>query len=350
VHHRGEWFPLEKLFNIGKTIEVFHSQAEESEPSSTDANEASRARLISVLGLPSAVRLKDSTVGIIGCSGTGSPAAHVLARAGVGNFVLVDPQRFEDSNLERLHGSRGEHVGTEPSPYKVQLVAELICSINPNAKVTMLAGNILHENVVDELLRCDLLLGCTDTQHARAKLSDIAQHYLLPSLDLGVLMDGENGKVTSQVCDITVYSPDLPCAFCSGRVDGVELSNELMSEEERVRRQFEAKQAAARGDDPDQYWRQRPRQLHTVGYLTTIMGALGAGYAEGILTGAFHPPHSWFQFDIGSERLGVVAPPRNRVPECVCGTYLGWANAAAPYRNVTRPDSWPKCGLLLSRL
>lgn len=349
VYDRGEWFPVEKLFKVGETIEVFHSQAEVSQAVSTEANDAARARLVSILGLPSAVRLKDSTVGIVGCSGTGSPAAHVLARAGVGNFVLVDPQRFEDSNLERMHGSSWEHIGAAPSPYKVELVAALISSINPNAKITALAGNILHENVFDELLRCDLLLGCTDTQHARAKLGDVAQHYLLPSLDLGVLMEGEHGKVTSQVCDITLYSPDFPCAFCSQRIDGIELSNELTSEEERAKRQLEAKEASERGDDPDQYWRQRPRQLHTVGYLTTMLGALGAGYAEGMLTGAFHPPHSWFQFDIGRERLGVVAPPRRQASDCACGKYLGWADAAAPYRNVTRPDHWPKRAVLLSR-
>jgi hypothetical protein len=224
VYDRGEWFPVEKVFKVGRTIELFHSQAEVTQAALTEANEAVRARLISLLGFPSAIRLKDSTVGIIGCSGTGSPAAHVLARAGVGNFVLVDPQRFEDSNLERMHGSTWDHIGTEPPPYKVELVAALINSINPNAKITTLAGNLLHENVLDELLRCDLLLGCTDTQHARARLSDIAQHYLLPSLDVGVLMEGDNGKVTSQVCDITVYSPDLPCAFCCQRIDGIELS------------------------------------------------------------------------------------------------------------------------------
>jgi hypothetical protein len=349
VYDRGEWFPVEKLFNVGETIELFFSQAEEPQSVPTEANEAARARLVSVLGMRSATRLRDATVGMIGCSGTGSPAAHVLARAGVGNFVLVDPQRFDDSNLERMHGSLWEHIGAEPPPYKVDLVAALIRSINPSAKITALAGNILHENALDELLRCDLLLGCTDTQHARAKLSDVAQHYLLPSLDLGVLMEGQNGRVTSQVCDIMIYSPDFACAFCSGRIDGIELSNELMSEEQRIKRQIEAQEAAERGDDPDQYWRQRPRQLHTVGYLTTMLGALGAGYAEGMLTGAFHPPHSWFQFDISRDRLGVVAPPRTRIPECACGKYLGWADAASAYRNVTKPSNWPTRAILLQR-
>jgi hypothetical protein len=349
VYDRGEWLPVEKLLTVGEQIELFSSEAGEPRPETKGTSEATRARLVSVLGQPSAVRLEWATAGIIGCSGTGSPAAHVLARAGVGNFVLVDPKRFAEPNLERMHGSKWDHIDRDSAPYKVEIVADLIKSINPNANITTLAGNILHENVIDELLRCDVLLGGTDTQHGRARLSDLAQHYLLPSVDLGVLMEGQNGRLTSQVADIVIYSPDFPCAFCSGRIDGIELSNELMSEEERSKRQIEAKEAAERGDDPDQYWRQRPRQLHTVGYLTTMLGALGAGYAEGLLTGTFGPPHSWFQFDIGCERLGVVAPPRPRVADCNCGQHLGWADAAAAYRNVSKPNHWASRALLLSR-
>jgi hypothetical protein len=349
VYDRGEWLPLEKLINVGESIELFTSQATEPDPTPDDIVNTAHARLISLLGLPSAVRLRNATIGIIGCSGTGSPAAHVLARAGVGNFVLVDPQRFEDSNLERQHGSRWEHVELKSKPYKVELVTDLISSINPTANITAFAGNILHDNVHDELLRCDLLVGCTDTQHARAKLSDLSHHYLIPAIDLGVLMEGEDGKVTSQVCDLMVYSPDMPCAFCSERIDGLELSYELMSDEERARRQLEAEDAIQRGDDPDQYWRRRPRQLHTVGYLTTMLGALGAGYAEGMLTGTFHPPHPWFQFDAGQARLGVAVSPRLSVEGCVCGQHLGWADAAAAYRTVARPAHWPKRGMLLSR-
>jgi hypothetical protein len=349
VYDRGEWLPVEKLLTVGDQIELFSSEGREPKPATIDISEATRARLVSVLGQPSAVRLEQSTAGIIGCSGTGSPVAHVLARAGVGSFVLVDPKRFADSNLERMHGSQWDHIDRDPAPYKVEIVADLIKSINPNANITTLAGNILHENVIDELLRCDLLLGCTDTQHGRAKLSDLAQHYLLPSVDLGVLMEGQNGRLTSQLADIVIYSADFPCAFCSGRIDGIELSNELMSEDERSKRQIQAKEAAERGDDPDQYWRQRPRQLHTVGYLTSILGSLGAGYAEGWLTGAFTPPHSWFQFDIGRERLAVVAPLRDRSAACACSRHIGWGDIAKSYRNVSKPEHWPSRALLLHR-
>lgn len=352
VFDRGEWLPVETLFAIGERIDRFTSEASEvafdEGATESDASESARARLMAVLGQRSLERLRDATVGIVGCSGTGSPAIHVLARAGVRGFVLVDPERFATSNLERFHGSVWEDISQQPA-YKVELMIRLIESINPNAHITALAGNVLHENAIDELLRCDVVMGCTDTHHGRATLSDLAQHYLLPSLDLGVLMEGKDGRVMSQLAEVTIYSPSLPCAFCSGRIDGTELGNELMPEEERLARQVEAEHAAARGADPDQYWRQRARQLHTVGYLTTMMGALGAGYVEGWLTAAFSLPHSWFQFDIGRERLGVVAPPRTRLDGCTCGHHVGWGDMARTYRNVARPAHWPCRALLLHR-
>jgi hypothetical protein len=352
VFDRGEWLPVKTLIIVGNHIDKIQTEADEIasiEPDSEpDTLESPQARLAAVLGQRSLQRFNNATVGIIGCSGTGSPVIHVLARAGIGNFILVDPERFAISNLERMHGTSWQHTTQEPA-YKVELMKQMIESINPKAKVTAFVGNILHENVVDELLKCDVLLGCTDTQHGRAALSDLAQHYLLPSIDLGVLMEGKDSRVTSQLAEVTIYSPDLPCAFCNGRIDGIEMSYELMTEGELLARQLDAAQAIERGADPDQYWRDRPHQLHTVGYLTTMIGALGAGYVEGWLTGTFSSPHSWFQFDIGAERLGVVAPPRNQMNGCTCGRYLGWSDQAKAYRNVARPQHWPRRAILLAR-
>jgi hypothetical protein len=112
---RGEWLPVETLLAVGDTIERWQSEAnppDEHGQTNGKAN-AARARAGAVLGESSLKRLAAATVGIVGCSGTGSPATHVLARGGVGGFVVVDPQRFEESNLERLHGSvyRGPYRG-----------------------------------------------------------------------------------------------------------------------------------------------------------------------------------------------------------------------------------------------
>jgi hypothetical protein len=161
-------------------------------------------------------------------------------------------------------------------------------------------------------------------------------------------MDGKHGKVTDQLIEFNQWSPELSCAFCSERIDGRQMSYELMTDEEKRQRQEQARAAQIRGDNPDGYWL-RPRQLHTVGYLATAAGALAAGYIEGWLTGTFRPPHPTFQFDIAQPRLSVVAPPRTRSAECTCGRHLGWGDLAPSYRNVSLPAHWPRRAVLLSR-
>ena len=256
---------------------------------------------------------------------------------------------FEPSNLERIHGAYYGDLATEPYPYKVEIQRRHIKAINPYAKVTALVGNALHENVLDELLRCDVAVGCSDSVHGRVFLSDIAKHYLLPSVDVGVAMDGKNGRIANQTADFTSYGPDLPCIFCNGIVATDRMDVELMSDEEKALRRRAAEEARTRGDDPTQYWRGE-RQLHTVGYLTTAVGALAAGYVEAWLTGAFQLPHSAFQFDIGQPQLGF-SPTLPRNAKCSCSLHLGWADQARAFRNFARPSHWgSRAALIMLRV
>ena len=55
----------------------------------------------SVLSAEGLKRLLRSRVLIAGCGGLGGHAASLLARSGVGSFVLCDPDIFEESNLNR---------------------------------------------------------------------------------------------------------------------------------------------------------------------------------------------------------------------------------------------------------
>src|SRR5262249_10800834 len=50
--------------------------------------------------------LASMTVAIIGLGGTGSVTAQQLAHLGVRRFVLIDPDRIEASNLNRVVGAR----------------------------------------------------------------------------------------------------------------------------------------------------------------------------------------------------------------------------------------------------
>jgi len=298
--------------------------------------ECTNERMVELLGAKKVTRLQGATIGVIGCSGTGSPAIHVLARAGVAKFVLVDPQFFSPSNHERFHASNWQDL--DKQQLKVELVRRMILDINPAAEVVVIRGNVLDEAVLDELLRCDLVLGCTDSQHSRAALSDFASHYLLPCIDSAVLMRAKDGKLTEQLAEVARYSPDEPCAWCLGRINQKVLSYELMSDVEREERQHAAAEAVLRGVDGGQYWGGEPPKELTVGYITTMVGAMQAGYAEGWITGASQMPHQRFQFDLGMPFLGAVPVDKPRRPECCCNRTKGWSEQARADRSVSRPQ------------
>jgi hypothetical protein len=114
-----------------------------------------------------------------------------------------------------------------------------------------------------------------------------------------------------------------------------------MTDEEREQRARAAAEAVRRGIDGAQYWGDKPPRELTVGYMTTIVGAMQAGYAEGWITGASTMPHQRFQFDLGMPQLGVVPAGNKRKPECSCNRTKGWADKARIERSVTKPAHWP---------
>jgi molybdopterin/thiamine biosynthesis adenylyltransferase len=313
----------------------------------TQSEDEYRERFEQIYGAEAAVRLRDARIVIIGTSGTGSPAAHVLARAGVNNFVLIDPQQLGKSNLERLHGSYDAHFakGEAQAPLKVAVVRDLIYAINPRANVTCIAGNILQPLARDHVISADLIICGTDTNHSRTAISELAYRYLVPAIDVGVVFESKNGSVTGEIARLTFYSPGGPCAHCLGLVDPWRATVELMSDEEKDRRRRDAKEAELRGDNGGAYWKDVP-QIPTVGHFTSMAGALVASYAIGWLTGKFAPPHRYFEFNIlapGFDYVGFNAPSRS---QCYCETMIGHADQGAHASMISAPSYWSEATLL----
>jgi hypothetical protein len=345
VFDRGAWLPVNDCMVVGEQLHREHCRqtpdrlAPDSEPA---ANGTTQERLAQLLGTDAPRRLRRAVVGVVGCSGTGSPAIHLLARAEVGELVMVDPGPFKLSNHQRNHASRHADLSVRPAPAKVALASRLVREISPATKVTSFVGDLLDEPVLDELLRCDLILGCTDSNYARAALGDIAVHYLVPVLDLAVQMRAENGILREQIGEIARYAPGLPCPWCRGRVSVEGIRYETATEAERQFRAEAAEQAELRGVDGAQYWGGAPPPEFTVGFLTTTVGAMGAGYAQNLLLGSGKLPHNRFQFDLGLSSLGVVTDERLPRECCSCRKTKGRSDQACADRSVSRPSHWPK--------
>ncbi len=297
-------------------------------------------RIEDVYGSEAQNRLHNSCVTIIGCGGTGSAVAHILARAGVRKFILIDFDRLEDSNLEKLHGSMVKHLAEKPIPFKVSIIKDLILSINPCAEVMAIVGNILQDLPKNYAVGSDLICCCTDSTHSRVAAGEIAYRYLVPVIDIGVQLEGNDvGKLIAEIVQFTMYGPSLPCPYCRGLVDSWRLTVELMSDDEKAKRKKEAKEAKLRGDEADQYWKDIPA-LHSVGHLTTLAASFAASYAIGWITGKFHSFAPFFQINLLKEYLGYVPIDMDSKPDCACNIAIGYADQGAEYTIISAPAHW----------
>lgn len=348
VYWRGRWRPVNR-FAIERTAVTCDQQwagrlLTQDRPK--PARHSRVERLAAALGTEAADRLARATVAVVGAGGTGSPALEVLARAGVGHIIVVDPDHFTASNLERVHGSFGADVTTAPA--KVTIAKRHILSINPLCRVTAIRGALPQEEVIDVLVGADVVIGATDQQHSRLALSDLAVRYLVPVLDCGVTLEGTRGKVTGQVIQIVRFLAADPCALCRDMIVPWRVAQELMSDEERAQRRASALAAARDETAADAgtaaaagYWRDMP-QLNTVGYLTTTAGAMTAGYAIGWITGRFDPPFERLQLNLSApllETADIPTPPRAR---CSCRRVQGYADQARADQLISAPLHWPR--------
>src|SRR3546814_17742969 len=99
--------------------------------------------------------LEAATIGFGGLGGGGSHAVQQAAHLGIGNFVLVDPDAIEDSNLNRLVG--GTALDVKRGTSKVEIAKRLILAINPRANVVMRQSTWQEE--IEPLKRCDIIIG-----------------------------------------------------------------------------------------------------------------------------------------------------------------------------------------------
>lgn len=109
-------------------------------------------------------KLSKSKVAVFGLGGVGSFVCEGLARSGIGNFVLVDFDKIDESNINRQLIATTKTVGK----YKVDLMKERILEINPDAKVEVYREFYMADSESD-IITEDLsyAVDCVDTIMAK---------------------------------------------------------------------------------------------------------------------------------------------------------------------------------------
>ena len=121
-------------------------------------------------------KLSKSKVAIFGIGGVGSFVVEALARAGVGNFILVDNDNVSLSNLNRQIIATKKTIGRS----KVEFAKERILEINPEANVETYKEFFMPETkgILDKTI--SYIVDAIDTVTAKLELVIRAEKLKIP--------------------------------------------------------------------------------------------------------------------------------------------------------------------------
>jgi len=174
----GEW----KLDTpVAGTRSRFHGESGDDDRPSLEQR---YDRNVRAFGVDGQRRLESVTIGVVGVGGLGSIVAEQLARLGVGELVLVDPDSVEASNLSRLVGAYDYHVG-QP---KVTAVRQHLLK-SSGGELTVDAVPKRVQDCTAVLENCDVIVGCVDSVTARSYCNEYAVKHLQYYIDAGVRID-----------------------------------------------------------------------------------------------------------------------------------------------------------------
>ena len=193
----GIFQPISSITVVGDQFKIWFANAPKSIEGDFTASHAQ------AFGQGTTDVLRELTVAIVGCSGTGSPVAVQLARLGVKRLILVDDDVVEERNINRILYTTQDHVKRGVS--KVEAVAEGIRRIGINTDVVTVNKNLASRIAIETVASADVLFGCMDSIEGRYTLNRLATYYTLPYFDIGVrlIADGEMG--VNEVCGTVHY-------------------------------------------------------------------------------------------------------------------------------------------------
>ena len=164
-------------------------------------------------------------IGIVGLGSVGSIVAETVSRIGVTQVTLIDPDKVEEHNLDRLlHGTVGD-IGK----LKVQLASDMMRrnSTADRIEIDEIPTSIHDRDAYHAALDCDIIFSCVDRPLARDVLNYIAQAHMIPVIDGGVSIEKDTAKdrLFSAHWRAHLITPYHQCLRCTGQYNS---SNVIM--------------------------------------------------------------------------------------------------------------------------
>lgn len=138
------------------------------------------------------LQIFNSVVAVVGCGGLGGYIIEELTRLGVGRIIAIDPDKFEEHNLNRQLYSSPEVLGKT----KVEVTAQRVNQVNPAVTLVPLCEAFCRENGRGLLKGADIAVDGLDTIPARLELASVCSEAGIPLVHGAIA--GWYGQVATQ--------------------------------------------------------------------------------------------------------------------------------------------------------
>lgn len=147
------------------------------------------------------LRLKHSSVLLLGLGGLGCPIATTLVGAGVGQLTLIDDDVVELSNLPRQPLYETADIGKR----KADVAAAKLHRHNPHPILTLMPSRPDDAALANAIADCDLVIDCSDNLPTRLQLNALARAARKPLFA---------AAVTADQAQLYLLAPDTACYQC----------------------------------------------------------------------------------------------------------------------------------------
>ncbi|PLX96424.1 MAG: thiamine biosynthesis protein ThiF [Desulfuromonas sp.] len=134
-----------------------------------------------------------SHVAVVGCGGLGGFVVEELARVGIGHITVIDPDVFEEHNLNRQLFSSIADLGRD----KVAVAAQRITQVNPAVVITPVVKAFKHSNGLGLLAGAQVVVDALDCITTRLELAQVCRALEVPLVHGAIA--GWYGHVTTQM-------------------------------------------------------------------------------------------------------------------------------------------------------
>jgi molybdopterin/thiamine biosynthesis adenylyltransferase len=224
------------------------------EPVAAQVADSTYDRQARIFGDRGQAILAGSKVAVVGLGGIGSLISEYLARLGVGELLLIDPDRLDPTNLPRVVGARRSDalpllqnqtrpqwmqlIGARLATSKVKVAARVARQASRTVRIDAVPRSVVEADVAAMLTDCDHIFLAADSALARRLINSITHQYLIPNTQVGSKVTVIDGEVADIFSVSRMSSPGGGCLQCNGLIPAWKLTEEATAEVQRRRQRY----------------------------------------------------------------------------------------------------------------